>query len=393
MNSRPRRLIIIDQNATDGAGHCQAYCRMLSSEARARGLDFRLLLPTRAAGLAERLGGEPVLTTINWGDPELRRFTFAAEWVRNVRTTEQSLAKALVEVNSQDIVLVHTAVSPTLFALTQWLLSLPEERRPQVAAVLHNREKTKNRDDRWIAEALFRRTLREAAPLVGASRLRLFATNQRLVDYLAAGFGIGIVPILCDVELAADRPRPANSPVTLVHSGGYLLEQGLQFLVDAATGAGMSAFHGIRLLLHTRNNVLSGSVRAQLRSCVDAEFIDGELSDDAYRELLGRSDAVLVPYHPRFYGFRHSNKVMEALAMGLPSVVTRDTPAGDALIEAGLPGVLMDPSAESLAAAVVQLRDQYDQLRAIAKAAAPRYRRETSPAFYLQVIEESFLKP
>ncbi len=92
-------------------------------------------------------------------------------------------------------------------------------------------------------------------------------------------------------------------------------------------------------------------------------LIDRALDEAAYHAFLTSADVVLIPYQKTAYFSRTSGIFTEAVANGKPVVVTEGTWMSGQLGDSGAGVLCADGSAESLAEAILKVRDSYPVLR------------------------------
>ncbi len=96
----------------------------------------------------------------------------------------------------------------------------------------------------------------------------------------------------------------------------------------------------------------------------------GVLSDEAYVDLLSRTDLLLLPYDPQSYGARGSAMSHEARWMGIPIVAPADCAFAWPAFEEGHGVAMSRYSPDGLAEATVDALSRLDALKAQAAAAA-----------------------
>ncbi len=165
----------------------------------------------------------------------------------------------------------------------------------------------------------------EAGALWAASRFYqlakvLFAPNEELCDMLerATGRPCYLMQRGVDTEWfsPAHRTRQADeSTVVLGYVGRLSIEKNVKLLARVQRELAAAGVDGVRFLI-----VGHGSDEAELRrELADAEFA-GVLRGAALAQAYANMDVLVFPSHTDTFG----NVVLEALASGVPAVVTPD---------------------------------------------------------------------
>jgi glycosyltransferase involved in cell wall biosynthesis len=165
----------------------------------------------------------------------------------------------------------------------------------------------------------------EAGALWAASRFYqlakvLFAPNEELCDMLerATGRPCYLMQRGVDTEWfsPAHRTRQADeSTVVLGYVGRLSIEKNVKLLARVQRELATAGVDGVRFLI-----VGHGSDEAELRrELADAEFA-GVLRGAALAQAYANMDVLVFPSHTDTFG----NVVLEALASGVPAVVTPD---------------------------------------------------------------------
>lgn len=242
----------------------------------------------------------------------------------------------------------HTNVHEYAARRSQWLLrTLPHRQQPGAGAV--------------IEEASLAATLH----FYSMARL-LFAPNRELCAMLAQATGRPCLLMPRGVDAAlfspARRTRPADdrAPV-LGYVGRLSVEKNIQLL--AAVQAQLPALG----LGHARFLVVGQGVEeAWLQQRLPGATFAGVLRGEALAEAYANMDCFVFPSHTDTFG----NVVLEALASGVPAVVTPD--GGPAhLVRGGVTGyVAADEDFAGAIARVLCEPEKNSAMRAAARASA-----------------------
>lgn len=194
---------------------------------------------------------------------------------------------------------------------------------------------------------------------------------------------IHVVPSGVDLE-ETDAISWPNKKTDFIFVGRFIKEKNVDLLVRA-----------IAVLRHRGQKVSAclvgdGPERANIWTLIAdlglAEDIHmmGSLSDEDLRECRKTSHVAVLPSRREGFGI----VVLEAFAAGLP-VVTIDHPqnAATQLVEHGRTGFIADPTPESLAAALLEARNNAASLREACLQEAKRYSWESMADRLLNVYE------
>ncbi len=198
----------------------------------------------------------------------------------------------------------HTNVHEYAATRARWMLrALPPAIRPRAAARI---EKTA-----WNAAVRLYRTAR-----------LLFAPNPVLCALLAEATGRPCLPMArgIDAEMFTPAWRTAPPPeesrtYTLGYVGRFSVEKNVALLPRIARELRGRGFGNVRFLL-AGQGVEEGALRLALPNGTFAGVLRGEALAEAYANM----DCFVFPSHTDTFG----NVVLEALASGVPAVVTPD---------------------------------------------------------------------
>lgn len=190
--------------------------------------------------------------------------------------------------------------------------------------------------------------------------------------------------------LPDEGQRAQTASPHLVYLGGGRQDQGIHLLVDAL----------IQLRPKLAKGAFSSTVQLNLYDPAAAEscrrlenaalenvrIVRGTLSREEYEEILGTADLVLIPYLAEVYNSRTSGVLTEALSLGKPAVVPRDTWMSDQVSRGA--GVLFDgETSEDLVRAIETAVQRIDELKARATELQPEWNGFHNPdSFYRQLV-------
>lgn len=213
---------------------------------------------------------------------------------------------------------------------------------------------------------------------------------------------IEVVPIphvppesACGPSGEAERAQAAAPH--LVYLGGGREDQGVHLLVDALIQMRQQltdgAFSATVQLNASDVFAVESSRRLEGAGLDNVRIIRGTLPREEYERILGSADLVLIPYLAESYHFRTSGVLTEALSLGKPAVVPRDTWMSDQVSHQS--GVLFDGrTPEDLARAVREALQGLDELKAGAAELRPEWNKFHSPDnFYRHLVYGSGAEP
>lgn len=176
----------------------------------------------------------------------------------------------------------------------------------------------------------------------------------------------------------------------LVYLGGGREDQGAHLLIDALIRLRQQLAEGafsVTVQLNASDTLAAERFRRLDDAGLDnVRIIRGTLPREEYERILGSADLVLIPYLAESYHFRTSGVLTEALSLGKPAIVPRDTWMSDQVSRRS--GVLFDGrTSEDLARAIRDALEGLDELKAGAAALQPEWNEFHSPDnFYRHLV-------
>ena len=245
----------------------------------------------------------------------------------------------------------HTNVHEYLARRSHWVLgTLPPAHRP------------------GASNGIEQAALRAAALFYSSARL-LFAPNPELCALLSQTTGRPCLLMSrgIDAELFSPAHRTAPPPQqsgvwTLGYVGRLSIEKNVALLPRVAGELRTRGFQNVRFLI-----VGQGVEEATLRAALPNAAFPGVLRGQALAEAYSNMDCFLFPSHTDTFG----NVVLEALASGVPAIVTPD--GGPAhIVRSSAGGGIVAPDAEfaSSTASLIERPEQHACMRAKARAYA-----------------------
>ena len=196
----------------------------------------------------------------------------------------------------------HTNVHEYLARRSDWLLKLLPERQSQTAG-----------------QKIQDLTLAAAARFYSIAKV-LYAPNIELCQILESATGRRCLrmPRGVDTELftpAKRQPKPADAPFTLGFVGRLSIEKNVHHLAAIHDELLAQGFSNFRFLIIGHGDEGNG-----LRDRMTHADFPGVLRGEALAEAYASMDLFVFPSHTDTFG----NVVLEALASGVPAVVTPD---------------------------------------------------------------------
>ncbi len=192
----------------------------------------------------------------------------------------------------------------------------------------------------------------------------LFAPNQELIDLLAGGTKKHVYPMLRGVDSLLFRPQEiadGNHKFTIGYVGRLTTEKNIRFLAELERSLIESGLSDFRFLI-----IGQGAEEPWLKANMQKAEFAGVLNGAALARGYASMDVFVFPSKTDTYG----NVVLEALASGVPAVVT-NLGGPQFLISHGVTGFVA-ASAAAFVSYIHQLADQPEQLQAM-RAAARQY--------------------
>ena len=166
--------------------------------------------------------------------------------------------------------------------------------------------------------------------------IRYWTDTPHLADqYLSLGCpSISVLPIPHGLDIIPERVRPAHAPLTLSFLGGARADKGFHLLPElvASLAEDYLATGKIRFLIQTtyglsREAPLMWKTKQALKAFPQdwVELIESPPDQAEFNAALQATDLLLLPYDRQTYARRSSGLLIQALAAGIPTIVTDGT--------------------------------------------------------------------
>lgn len=371
--AKRRKLIVCSFFLPDQRGHYFNELLGYRSAARELGLDVRVLVPqVTKPRMAAAL---KALRVLGPGTPEHLDRLWRAIEAQNPR--------------SCDLVLFASADPQVIGKVGDWLERRTAECRPSVFFRIVGDELIDSVTGRpQPAVDSFRWACSDLRRTEAQERVFLIASNQAIIQKASR---------ICERRVFS-TPLPKYLPFRDDGATSASLQPRLYINLNAKSGSLIrilpatlrrvrDAFPDAAFIIKT--SYVEPDERAWLATEIGAlaEFLPEEQRASDYLFQLSRSTVALLAYEPQTYQVLHSGVFTEAASYGKPVIV----PAGTAMAELlaarhGVGTTFDEPSAESLAGAVLTVLRDHDGFCAEARSLAPGIRRENSSHSYLKRI-------
>jgi glycosyltransferase involved in cell wall biosynthesis len=230
---------------------------------------------------------------------------------------------------------------------------------------------------RWAFWLLERAAHRHAIRLVTDSD-RLANTYKALTSLRFQVVPIPHVPPAQSAPSPNHQQRGNPAPPCLVYVGGARHEQGIHLLVDSLLQLRQQLANGaFSATIHLNPppddaSAMESCRRLENAALENVRILHGVLPRADYEHILRTADVVVIPYLAERYNSRTSGVLTEALSLGKPAIVPRDTWMGDQASRGG--GVLFDgKTSEDLARAIETAFANLDDLKTRAAVLRPEW--------------------
>ncbi len=364
--------LVLDPSLHSFGGHHFAASACLLDELRALGSAPRLLASRRSDDRTTGdLGGEAVFTHCVYG-----RSDFAsAEFRRRVRETLGEMRRALrFSFRAPELVVLPSCDQVQLAALAQLMAGYRWFRKPKIVAWFlfppdwgsgSPEESVRLIGEYREAFAAFHRSLPASDSVLFCETEELAATYAAL-----AGRPVAVSPGANNAIRPLD-PRPANVAPIFACAGHANRPKGYHLLPGALARV-LARHDSVRFRIHGSfnehdRNVDRGPLDALRRLDPRVEVSDAVLTREAYLAWLASADAILLPYDPATYEKRGSGLFAEAVALGIPTVVTKGSGFAEGSLRRGSAVAIRSHDESGLADAIFEAIDRLGDLREAAR--------------------------
>ena len=188
----------------------------------------------------------------------------------------------------------------------------------------------------------------------------VIAANDAIADHLRSSGAISVIVVMNCIDLPPDASREAyleKSRISLFYGGS--LEPG-RFVEEMLEAAQKNKDSVLRI---AGNGRLVGEVKRAAEKCERVQFL-GYIPQEQVLENVSRCDAVICVMEPKNgnNAIGTPNKLFEAMAYGIPAIVTEGTFSGD-LVKGLDCGIAVEYSTRGMTLAISSLKDPSSRKR------------------------------
>ena len=402
LGERSLRLVYLDPGLLKNLGHHANSCRQITRAAKSRGMQWRVLAHSNLEGtLKDELGALPFFRWGTYATPTAKTDKIAG-WLRDfelgTRTTVADLNR-LTGFEAGDIVYVNSAQAVQFAATLRWLNELPAASRPSVVlefgidpgvttSILEGKRIYRPADTRAILYRYASYAWPEQGEPLPLHCVTFDAGSSAAYAELIRR-PVATVP-LPRLAITDRRPRRGADPITIGVLGHQRLDKGYQLMPDTVQAV-LQQRERVRFLLHNAAPDQMPLVQEKLRELAagDARVVlDERVADEAiWASLLSACDLILCPYDPNRFRTSYSGVQSEAIAEGIPTVIPAESSLSELADSFGSPcTVFADWTAPSIAAAVVEAFDRFDELARRAEIGARGWPQANGPDHFLDTV-------
>ena len=378
---RPQSLAILDPDARGEWGHFLAYDRRLGQAAVAGGLDFDVIgrrdltqaaRPEFSRSLISVFSRHSWVLGNKWPNTDTEDLTaFAFELEEALQEIEQATPEG-------DILLFMYCGSVEVADVLEHVLI----QHPRVRAVVnlfwsYNFDITNAKyQAQWLS--LLKRLTQKPG------RVRITHSTPQIVAQFREVCGIEIPVLPHPSTTFGDRfaEKLAGEPVRTLSSdrkprilfpGGARLEKG--YLLAAEACADLAGKESYELCLRAR---LDGAPVPILKAVEGLEASGGvdldreDYGEKAFVDWLASADIIVIPYLPEAFSDRTSGMLVDAMLLGIPVVVVKNTWLADELSKSGA-GIAADANRKALVKAIEEVIRDYPAKAEATREAARQY--------------------
>lgn len=381
----PETLVILDPDARGEWGHFLAYDRRLGQAAADRGLDFSIvgrtdLAQTSKPDIARSLIN--VFTRHSWDIGNKWPHKKPANLTAFAFEIDEALQQLEQETPDSDILIFMYCGAVEVVDLLEHVLIY----HPRVRAVI-NLFWSYNFDvenpayrEQW--RPLLTRVLSRPGPVQITH-----STPQIAAEFKEAwNLDVPVLPhpsttfsddVASDLAVRPAQARPSKARPRILFPVGARYEKGYMLAVEAC--AALSETGEFDLCLRTRLEAADEKMCAAVAALDPAKVTleDRDFGEDDFVDWLASADVIVVPYLPEAFSNRTSGMLVDAMLLGVPVVVVKQTWLADEVTQTGA-GFAVEPTSEDLAQGIQTVLANYSRYTAATRAAAEQYLKTSS---------------
>ena len=278
--------------------------------------------------------------TINGRDPfRSTKISIKDEYIR----TKNIYAKEKEILKNNDISVVHTCIPCTPLGMLRELITASIAKKYKVPFVLHCRCTVSNVINKWWKKIIFKALIKKCAGVM--------VLNTKSYDFVKSLNYQGLVEIIPNFVDSQElmEPKTKTEVKDVYYVGGVTYEKGAHLIIESAKSFPNINFH------------LIGNIAPNIETLEISKNVKlyGMQNRDFVNEALKNADVFV--FLSEYWGEGFSNALVEAMAKGIPCIVT-DWAANKDMIEDKGGIVLENRSSEELDKALNKLINNHSLL-------------------------------
>ena len=380
------RLHIFDPQLNRVDGHYAAYNSAVMQAMQRRAVGTTLYGSAQTAASVP-LEVKPIFHRGIFDEVASDSLTWALE---NFAELGREFADDLSTLSSNDFQAEDVAFFPSINqyqidGVRQWVLRLAPARRPTVvlkaSLLTHEMPYLKGRPNVGLIPLLYRFATQQLCKR--HRRSRVCAETEEMVRQfsLITGLPVELVPLPLTANIPAPEPHGSRA-LRIAYLGHASALKGFHVLPDAINRI-VAGNDPVEFLVQCYGHDKLIAEFELACSTVPGKFLSivrGAVADAQYRELLSRSDVILLPYARELYSWASSGIFAEAMSGAKVVIATQGTWPAAQLARFNGGGVIVSAaSGEAIASAVRDVTRQFPVLQQRAMKAAPAWNAHHSP--------------
>ncbi len=385
------RLILLEPRLKDYIGHFFNHNLALARAAQRMGMPVRAIIHRRAdPALVSELARHGVEVTLRFHDDIIESLRARAfMWPLATLDYGYALYQEMRHSERDDILLTQSGELDYLAGVAM-VMSASRRKKSDLYMKMFYWERNEATSAtprlvkfyRLMTEALLRR--------LHPGGLHLLGETAPIAAYIAERLGRDVlaVPVVIDWE-SMQRAPETHTILHVGFLGDMREEKGFrQFAEAIGRVKGLFVLETQAVQPTATPPAEAEALRAPLRKIPGAILHESPLSWEAYYDLVGKLDIVVLPYDPAKYRRRTSGILAEALGLEKVVVVPSNCYLGDTVKQIGAGITYDDYSVQGLSAAIEEAIRRHDEIRLRLKEVAPSWRARHSADEFLRVLLE-----
>jgi glycosyltransferase involved in cell wall biosynthesis len=390
--TNPSNIIILDPQLEGVGGHYFTLDTLLAEECRNRNIPVEVY--GRVGSNIESLHAEfkPVFR-YNIFD-EMKTSTsfgvFENLYLMNQLFFEDLQKIDIEKISANTIVYFPNLIQNQLDSIADWIVSIPELKRPSVVITLRwlNSRLAYNADRGYEKAIEFIYALGIRKLKTRHARTYFFSDTQTLAAKYAEISGIEVlvhpVPQADCGDINEAEPEVIPSKISVVYLGTASPIRGFHLLPRIIRQV-LSETDNVKFVIQNPkdNPVEPVRLAADAIKNMAGEFVtvlDQTLSVDDYQKVLNEADIILLPYDQKFYEYGSSGVFTEAACLGKIIITTAGTVQEQVAKQNGLACIVTNIfEAYTFAEGIKMAVMNFPEYRKIANFSAKKFRSENSP--------------